>query len=59
MKSYSYLVICLNDDGEYVVATHKFFNNESLALNYIKFLPESRKPIIVSVDPERFLRRSE
>lgn len=47
-----YLVICLDDDQRYVLATHRFFATEDRAAEYMRSINSGRCPFYVRVDRE-------
>jgi hypothetical protein len=49
-----YLVFCLDDDSEYVLATRTVFPTKGDASKYAETLCQDRKPIVVAWEAERF-----
>lgn len=47
-----WIVICLNDAGEYVFASHGWWNKREDAYHYARTVSKKRKPLVVEASQE-------
>lgn len=46
----NWIVVCLDDDGDYVMATHRFFESWDEVTNHQRVIAPDRKALVVQVD---------